>query len=313
MSQEPGPSHDLPRPVSRMLTLFLVIASGLGWMMAITMTRLAVEDGIPYVAVAFWPNAISALLVGLYLLIRFKPVALSRTHLKLYAILALLGQVIAVLVIVYVSSRIPIGVLGLDVSLEPAFTYIFALGLALERFHRVRLLGLLLGLAGLLLILLPQAALPTRAMVPWVLLGLVAPISWAVLSVWIARVRPPEMDSAVLSFGLCAMAAIMLLPIMAITGDWWWFGTPFGLGEGMIIGIGITVGLTWIISFECIRLAGPVLYAAWGYVATPTGIFFGIWIFDEKPSGWIWGALVVIVAGLLLLNHTTAKARAVSQ
>jgi drug/metabolite transporter (DMT)-like permease len=291
------------------LSLALVVAVGLGWTSALTLVRLCVEADIPYLAVVFWPNLLGAVMAGLWLLVRRRRVPLGWSYLKLYGLLGLFGNAMPVVVIVYVAPRIPLGVFSMNMALEPAFTYAFALILALERFHALRFVGLLLGLGGLMLMLLPQASLPSPDLAPWVALGLLAPLSWAILSVWIARYRPPEADTVVITFGLMLTSALWTLPIMFATGDWSWVPTEFGAGEGMMIALAALVVVTWIIAFECIRLAGPVLYAGWGYVSTPTGIGVGIVLWNEHHSIWIWAALIVILAGLVLLNHTTRQAR----
>lgn len=309
MSERPTGGPEAPPQAGPVLSLSMVVAVGLGWTTAMTLTRLCVEAGIPYLAVVFWPNLLGAVMAGAWLLARRRRVPLGWNYLKLYGLLGLLGNALPVVVIVYVAPRIPLGVFSMDMALEPAFTYGFALILALERFHAVRFLGLLLGLGGLMLIMLPQASLPSADMAAWVALGLVAPLSWAILSVWIARYRPPEADTLVITFGLTLSAALWSLPVMFATGDWSWVPAGFGAGEGMMIALAAEVVVTWIIAFECIRLAGPVLYAGWGYVSTPAGIGVGIVIWSEHHSAWIWAALIVILAGLFLLNHTTRQAR----
>jgi drug/metabolite transporter (DMT)-like permease len=307
---EPSPSSPYAsRQVSTSVSLTLVVAVALGWTTTLVLTRVSLEGGIPHLAVAFWPSLLGAAMLGGWLLIRRRRVPLGREYIKLYGVLGLLGNGLPVIVIVFVAPRIPIGVLTMDIALEPAFTYGFALILALERFHKVRLLGLLLGLCGLMLIIVPQASLPSRDMVPWVALGLIPPLSWGILSVWIARSRPPEADAVVITFGLCLASALWILPVMVATGDWSWVPSSFGLPEWLLIALAAIVAVTWIMAFECIRLAGPVLYAGWSYVSTPAGIGVGIMLWDEYHSAWIWVALVIILAGLLLLNHTTRQAR----
>ncbi len=297
------------RQTSPIVSLVLVIAVGLGWTAATTLTRLSIESGVPYFAVVFWPNLAGALIAGTWLLVKRRRVPLGWSYLKLYGLLGLLGNALPVVVIVFVAPRVPLGVFSMDMALEPAFTYGFALILALERFHAVRFFGLLLGLGGLMLILLPQASLPSPDMASWVAMGLAAPLSWAILSVWIARHRPPETDAVVITFGLTVASVLWTLPVLVATGTWSWVPAGFGAGEGMMIALGGVAVVTWVIAFECIRLAGPVLYAGWGYVSMPAGIVVGIVLWDESHSLWVWAAVIIILAGLFLLNYTTRQAR----
>ena len=71
----------------------------------------------------------------------------------------------------------------------------------LDNFRIIRFFGILLGLAGLLLVLLPEASLPTPEMVGWVALGLVAPLCYALNAICVAMLRPPEGDSVQLAGG----------------------------------------------------------------------------------------------------------------
>jgi drug/metabolite transporter (DMT)-like permease len=312
LSEKPASGPYVARQTSPIVSLTLVIAVGLGWTAATALTRLCIESGIPYFVMVFWPNVLGAVIAGTWLLVKRRRVPLGWRYLKLYGLLGLLGNALPVVVIVFVAPRIPLGVFTIDMALEPAFTYGFALILALERFHAVRFFGLLLGLGGLTLIILPQAGLPSPDMVPWVALGLAAPLSWAILSVWIARYRPPEADAVVITFGLTVASVLWTLPLLFATGDWSWVPTQFGAGEGMMIAIAAVVIVTWVIAFECIRLAGPVFYAAWGYVSTLAGIVVGIVVWHEFHSAWVWAAAAVILAGLFLLNQTTRQARILS-
>ena len=309
MSEQPASGPFVARQTGPIVSLALVITVGLGWTAATALTRLCIESGIPYFAVVFWPNLAGSVIAGTWLLVKRRRVPLGWRYLKLYGLLGLLGNALPIVVMVYVAPRIPLGVFTMDMALEPAFTYVFALILALERFHAVRFFGLLLGLGGLMLIILPQASLPSPDMAPWVALGLAAPLSWAILSVWIARYRPPEADAVVITFGLTVASVLWTLPLLVATGDWSWVPADFGAGEGMMIAMAAVAVVTWVIAFECIRLAGPVLYAGWGYVATPAGIVVGIILWHEYHSVWVWAAVVVILAGLFLLNHTTRRAR----
>lgn len=307
----PTPERRPAPPLARQLFSFALIAViGVGWAAGYTLNRVAVEGGVPLLAYLFWQCLGAALIVVPLLLIRRRPLPLTRPYLKLYVVAALFAVVLAYVPIVFAAPRVPVGILTLEVTLEPAFTYVFALLLVMERFHGLRFVGFLTGMAGIVVIVLPQASLPSRAMVPWVLLGLAAPISWAVFNVWLARTRPPEIGTLPLVFGMFAASALLLLAPLAATGDWWWFRAPFGQGEWATIGAMVYNPVMWILAVECIRLYGPVFYSTWGYVGTPAGIGFGMLAFGESHSAWIYAALVLLLAGLFLVNRTTEQARA---
>ena len=296
-------------PLGAALSLLMVFTIGMGWAGGYALNRGAAEAGIPLLAYAFIQIAGSSVILSVVLAFRRERPPLDFAHLKLYSISGLTAVGIPYLAMIYAAPHVPVGVLTLDLALEPAFTYAFALILSLERFHRVRLAGLVIGLIGLAIILVPETGLPSRTMVPWVLLGLVAPMSWAVFSVYIAIVRRPAQGGVLICWGLFTTAALAILPALILTGEWWWFTKPFGNDDLIVLGAILYNPVVWYLAVECVRLTGPVFYSLWGYVATPVGIALGILFFNERHSLWIWGALVLLILGLYLVNRTSAKAR----
>lgn len=59
--------------------------------------------------------------------------------------------------------------------------------------------------------------------------------------------------------------------------------------------------------FELIKRAGPVFFSMVNYVATLTAIGLGIWIFTDAHSYWIWAALALIGASLILVNFVSMR------
>ena len=208
-------------PVWRRSILLLILSVGAS--IYICLLRVATEGGVPYLGFIFWHSLGGAILMLLILAVRRTRVPMGRAHLRFYAASAFFGLAIPYLAMTFASPNIPVGVLSMTITIEPALTYLLALVLLLERYRSLRFVGLLIGIAGLLLILLPEASLPSREMVPWVLVGLAMPASWAVWSNWMAYDRPPEVDSAVTTFGLLAFGAGMLLPAVVAMDELWWF------------------------------------------------------------------------------------------
>jgi drug/metabolite transporter (DMT)-like permease len=270
--------------------------------------RVATEAGIPYLGFTFWQVVAGTLGALVVVLIRRKPVPLDWAHMRFYALSALFGLVVPYLSMAIASPHIPVGVLSMSFTIEPALTYLIALPLLLERFRTLRFVGLSLGIAGLMLIVLPQASLPTREMVPWVLVCLAAPTSWAIWSNLMAYARPLDIDSAVAALGLLVVAVLIMLPVVAVRGELWWFDGPGGhLWWLLPIFGGLNVVL-WIAGLESVRISGPVFYSLWTLLATPTTIVAGMIFFDERHSLWIWSALILLVASLWLVNRTMGSA-----
>ena len=272
--------------------------------------RVVTSAGVPFLGLVFWQCAVTGLVFIVILIVRRTPVPLRLPHLRYYATSALFGLLIPFLGMTLASPNIPVGILGMVFTVEPALTYLLALALLLERFHAKRFVGILIGIAGLALILLPQASLPSRDMLPWVLVALSVPVSWSIWSNLVAFDKPPEVDSAV---AVCAMlvlgAAMLLVPVIWMDQLLPFSGERVGLLWTLPIFVVLNL-LLWLACFETIRLEGPVFYSTWTFLGTPLSLAAGMVFFAETHSWWIWSALALLMGSLYLVNVTMVAARA---
>ncbi len=290
-----------------LLPTALLFACGITWGLSFSLNKIAITSGIPVVAYVFWQSLGAGLILLILTFATAKRVLLGWPYLRLYGVAALLQFVVPFLALNYVAARLPAGVVSLGQALVPALTFGFALMFRIERYNRLRFAGLCIGLAAVLLVVLPKSSLPQPDMVGWVLFALIAPLCYGFANVLVAILRPPESISIPLAAGLLLCASALLLAIMAATDSWWFFDA--GLDDGGLALIGVTVinAIFWILFFEIIRLAGPVFFASYNYISPLAGIGWAVLIFGERHSPWIWGALALMFAGLFLVT-TRAKA-----
>ena len=94
--------------------------------------------------------------------------------------------------------------------------------------------------------------------------------------------------------------------VMAATGQWWWFEGPMTDGDWALAAAAGVTALVFYLMIETIRLAGPVFFTTVNFMIPLTGIGWGVLFFGESHSYWIWLALVLMLAGLLLVNRPSA-------
>lgn len=284
--------------------IVMLFVLGLSFGIIFSLNRWATTNGVPFVPFVFWQALGGAvILLVLSALLRKLP-RLGWPHIRVYMATGALNLAIPYAIFAFVAPKVPAGILSIGLSLVPVFIYALALGVRLDRFRITRFGGIVLGLIGVLLVLVPQASLPSPDMVPWVALGLAAPLCYAVNAIVVALMRPPETSSVPLACGLMAAASLFVLIAMAATSDWWAFDAPWGDGHWATIGAMANNAVAFYLIFELIRRAGPVFFSTVNYVATLAGMGFGIWFFGDAHSWWIWLAVALMFAGLFFVNFT---------
>ena len=289
--------------------IILFIFAGI-YGLSFSLNRIGVTAGIPFLAYMFW-QAIGAGLIALTLhsVLARRGLRVDWVSLRAYLIMAVIGMIVPFTIYAFVAPKLPAGIVGLTLALIPILTYLFALSMRLEVFMAIRLLGIVLGFAGVLMIVLPETSLPSRDMVGWVLVAMAAPVCLAGMSVSIVRLRPPDMSSLELTAGILVTSALLMVPIAAVTDTWWWFSAPFDEGDGALLGIALIQMLMWFGVIELIRLSGPVFLTMVDNLSTLSGVGWGILLFAEVHSLWIWGALGLLLPAVFLVNFTATAVR----
>ena len=142
-------------------------------------------------------------------------------------------------------------------------------------------------------------------MAPWLLMAFGAPLCWACCNVFIAMLRPPESQPIPLTCGVFACASILMLPVMAVTDNWWIFDATMTDGDWALIATIVIDAIFFVLMFEIIRIAGPVFFSTSGYFGTLMGLGWAALYFGEVPSSWIWAAIAILFFGLFLVNRTS--------
>lgn len=296
---EPGP--DWPSPDALSFAMLVLLGIGFGALFALN--RLATTNGVPVVPYVFWQSlGASVVLLAICAVVRQWP-SLGFAHLKVYLVMGALNVVIPYSVLSLVAPKVPSGVLSLGLALVPVMIYGLALPLRLDRFRWLRLAGILLGLLGVLLVLVPKASLPSPGMAGWLALGLIAPLSFALRAVLIPLLRPPATKTLPLACGLLIAASVIMALVMVARGEIWLFDGRFGTGHWATIAAMADNAVVFVVLYELIRRAGPVFFGTVNYIAIVVAVGLGLVIFADRHSAWIWIAIALVFAGMYLVNR----------
>ena len=285
------------------VALFMLFVTGVAYGLSYSLASLAVNDGIPAVAYAFWMGLGAGVVMLLLSFLFGKPLKLSGAHLRGYVVTGVTGFAIPYTVVAWVvANSVPAGIVSMIIALAPMLTYLGAVIFRIEKAWWIKFLGLFVGIGGILLIVLPEASLPSRALVPWILLALVAPLGYAATTISAALLRPPASDSIPFSAGFFLGSAAVLAIVMFAAGQWWWFEGPMGTGDWALVLSVFVQALGIYLFIELVHLMGPVFFTTVNFITPVTGILWGMAIFNERLSAWVLIALVPLFLGVFFVN-----------
>lgn len=292
----------------RLVPTAMLFIAGISLGLTFSLNRIASTDGIPFVPYVFWQALGAGLILLVLSFLTRRPPRLTPRHLMVYAVLGSVGMSLPLLVVNFVAAKLPAGVVGLQQTLVPMLTYAFALLLRIDKINRLKLAGLGVGLAAVLVVVLPQASLPSPDMTIWVTISFLTPLCYGIANVLISILRPPESSSLSFAAAILLTGALYMGLVMLVTGGWWWFDGTMSNGDWALIAVTLISALFFWLLLEIIRLAGPVFFSVQNYVATLSGIGWGMLIHGEAHSIWIWLALALLFLGLALVIRGSRKA-----
>ena len=281
---------------------------GILWGVSFSVAKIAINAGGTPMGVAFWQAVIASVLLLTFTLLRRRPMSLGREQLRFYSVVGLLGIAIPGVCFYLATPHLPAGILAITVTLVPILTYCLALSLRLEQISWRRVTGIIFGACAILMLVAPESSLPSRSAVPWLLLACVSPLCLAAQNILLARWQIAGLGPIRTACGMNLAAAVILLPVTAVNGDLFLPEFPFGTIEWGVVGLALIATIAYTMFVMTIDRAGPLFASQVGYVVTLAGVFWGMFLFGESHSAWVWVSLVTMLGGLALVSPRTASA-----
>jgi drug/metabolite transporter (DMT)-like permease len=307
-------SAQTSKPGSPWLSLGLLILLGFIWGTGYSLARFATTNGVPPLGYSFWQSLGPAILVSaIYWTLEKNPqISLERqdksSSWKYYLVYGFTGIALPNTNMYYAAPHLPAGMLAMIVNTVPVFAYLMALFAKLEEFRPLRFLGVVFACSGLLCILLPETSLPSPEMLPWVLISLITPLSFAFCSVYIASTPPRSKHPLSLATRTLLVSSLILAPLVFYTGNFYAFHFPLNITDGVVLLEIVLSSFGYVLFFQLIKIAGPVFYSMVDTIVMLTGLFWGYMIFDERLNHWTGLALACILLALFLVTKTQRRA-----
>ena len=182
-------------------------------------------------------------------------------------------------------------------GMMPIFTFLVVIIQHGERATLKRFIGVALGFAGTVILVLPQ--IQGQGNVG--LYGVSAVIAAASLAVVYASRHVSHLPPQVASFGQLLTASVILLPVAIAEPSWRTALTLRSISAGLFLGV-VGTSLAYLIYYRLIHDAGATFTSLVTYISPPFGVFWGWLILNEAITLNVLLALGLITCGLLLVR-----------
>ncbi len=277
--------------------------AGVGWMlvagafMAATwmFVKLAGASLHPFVVV-FWRNILGTMILLPWLL---RSGALMFDKIGSHAVRATSGS-IAIFATFYAIANAPIATVQAINFAAPIFATIGAAIFLGEKLRMRRVVGLVIGFAGVLIVLRPGAAVMTPGIMSAIFAT--AAISFSIIAVK----RLVGLDSTLAVVG---WSYVLMIPpsIVAVAFVWNW---PSGIGWLYVAGVGVSSLCGQLAMVRAFALADATAIMPYDFLRFAIVVAMGVWIFDESiDAATLLGGAIILGSTIYLAYRETVLAR----
>jgi drug/metabolite transporter (DMT)-like permease len=287
--------------------LLLVVLLGIVWGSAFPVIRFGIVAGAPPLLFAAVRYALTAgLIVPIALIARTpRPPAASLLSPALFGGLFIVGGYGGLLYLGEVTTSG--GLAAILTASAPLASALFGLGLLpLERLGRWGVAGLLIGFAGVAVLVLPQLGHPFSSGFTGPALVVAAVLVFALGSVLLRRTatRPPGLWTLAIQF---SVAAAILGPVSLAIGEPVALGHPASVLPALAFLVIFPGILGYTLYFRIHHRSGPTRANLVGYINPVTGVLVGFLVFGETVTGLEIAGMGVIALGLFLLQQDPVR------
>ncbi len=278
----------------------MLLLLGAIWGASFLLIKIGVDEMGP-MTLAMLRVALGAAVLGVILWARGERLPRTRRIWCHLFIMALLGVALPFAAISWGTQHIASSLSAILNAAMPLFTFVIVLLLGSEATTLRCMLGVVIGFAGILILVLPQLL---EGGLQVTLLGqlaiVLAALSYALAVVYANRHLMSESPLHT-SLGQLALAAILLAPMAVVENSWRAPLTYRSIGAVVILGV-LGTALAYLIYYRLIREAGATFTSLVTYITPVFGVFWGRLILSEHLTWNAFVALGLILGGLVLVR-----------
>lgn len=225
--------------------------------------------------------------------------------------MGLLNNVIPFGLIVWGQQTIASGLASILNGTTPFFTVVVAGALLVdERLTRLKLAGVAIGFAGVVLMLGVDLLAGLASDVLAQAAVLAAALSYAFAGVFGRRFRSMDVSPVVTAAGQVTASTVLLAPAALLVEAPWTLADPGALVWAAIAGLAIlSTALAYILYFSILERAGATNLLLVTFLIPATAILLGVLVLDERLGPWEIAGMALIAAGLAAIDGRLFRRR----
>lgn len=215
-------------------------------------------------------------------------------------VMAVLGNVLPFQLIAWAQQHIDSSLAGILMAVMPLFVLTLAhFLLPGSRLTRYRIFGFMLGFAGVVIIIGPEAlrGLSNNSALWGAIAVLAAALSYSVNSIYARRLG--DTNPVQLSAGMLVAASLLSLPGAAINMPAIVSPGFAAVGALAVLGL-LSTGLATLLYFRLVQGPGPAFLSLVNYLVPICAVFSGAFLLGESVSTSVYAGMALILSGIAL-------------
>jgi drug/metabolite transporter (DMT)-like permease len=250
----------------------------------------------------FWQFAIGVVLLGVMIIARGSLPRITAGSIRLFAIIAFIGTILPNYASYSAAAHVPGYALAICIAAVPMFAFPIAIAIGNERFSVLRFLGLISGMAGVAILVLPEASLPNKMAVLFIPLALAAPFFYGIEGNYIAKFGTLHHTAIETLWGASLIGMIVVLPPTLWLGQWInpmnGIGAPeLALVVSAVLHALVYAGYVWLVA-----RVGATFAAQVSYFVTLFGVAWSVVLLNESLTIYLFVALGFMLIGMALVS-----------
>lgn len=287
--------------------VLLILAGVIGGMMA-PMSALLFQQIPMATGLSFWGDLLPGILCISFAALQGKMGSLTRQTLAFLLVWAVLN-VVGSIILFEASGRVSGIILSIILAFQGLCVFLFAAVLRMEEASWRRFLGLLIGLAGAVVLIAVRDTGDGMNTSLWVLFAISIPIIWAATDIVIAAREPQSTMSPIGGLGVMyLLSAALTLPIALAQGQLFPLSPSLGSAFWLILANTFVDTFNYVFYVLLVLVAGAVFASQAAYVTTLAGIFWSMLLLGESMTSGASIALAFIFAGLVVVGPKSEAA-----